>query len=472
MKALPSGWIISSIEALLSAQDGGRLLTQGWSPRCHSEPARNEHEWAVLKTTAIQDGYFIPGENKRLLSHMNPRPNLEVHPGDLLITCAGPRRRCGVACLVRTTRPRLMISGKMYRFRVPEGHISSAYIEYFLRQRDTQKLIDDLKTGISDSGLNLTHQRFFELPVSVPPFPEQRRIVAKINSLSAKSRRARDQLDHIPRLVEKYKQAILAAAFTGELTRGWRKQQGKQLPSWISQAWENAGETLNGRAFPSADYSTTGVKLLRPGNLHASGRVEWTAQNTRFLPVKYSNDFPRYLFKGSELVINLTAQSLEDAFLGRACLSSKDDEFLLNQRIALFRPFEMDKKYCLYVLKSPLFREFVDNGLNAGSLIQHVHTKQLMKFVFPIAPPQEQKEIVSRIEIAFAWIDRLVAEATSARKLIDHLDQAILATAFLGELVRQDPNDEPAGVLLERIRAERQAASTPRSRGKKQKADA
>jgi type I restriction enzyme, S subunit len=311
-----------------------------------------------------------------------------------------------------------------------------------------------------------------EIEVPLPPLPEQRRIVAKINSLSAKSRRARDQLDHIPRLVEKYKQAILAAAFTGELTRGWRKRQGKELPSWISQAWENAGETLNGRAFPSADYSTTGVKLLRPGNLHASGRVEWTAQNTRFLPVKYSNDFPRYLFKGSELVINLTAQSLEDAFLGRACLSSKDDEFLLNQRIALFRPFEMDKKYCLYVLKSPLFREFVDNGLHAGSLIRHVHTKQLMKFVFPIAPPQEQNKIVSRIEIAFAWIERLVAEATSARKLIDHLDQAILATAFLGELVRQNPNDEPAGVLLERIRAERQAASTPRSRGKKQKADA
>ena len=51
------------------------------------------------------------------------------------------------------------------------------------------------------------------------PLPEQRRIVAKIDSLSAKSKRARDQLDHIPRLVEKYKQAILAAAFRGELTR-------------------------------------------------------------------------------------------------------------------------------------------------------------------------------------------------------------------------------------------------------------
>jgi type I restriction enzyme S subunit len=56
---------------------------------------------------------------------------------------------------------------------------------------------------------------------------------------------------------------------------------------------------------------------------------------------------------------------------------------------------------------------------------------------------------------ASAWIDRLASEATSARKLIDHIDQAVLAKAFQGELVPQDPADEPASVLLERIRAER-----------------
>jgi type I restriction enzyme, S subunit len=57
-----------------------------------------------------------------------------------------------------------------------------------------------------------------------------------------------------------------------------------------------------------------------------------------------------------------------------------------------------------------------------------------------------------------AWIDRLARKATSARKLIDHLDQAILAKAFRGELVPQDPTDEPVSVLLERIRAGRQDA--------------
>jgi len=61
-----------------------------------------------------------------------------------------------------------------------------------------------------------------------------------------------------------------------------------------------------------------------------------------------------------------------------------------------------------------------------------------------------------------AWIDRLASEGTSARKLIDRLDQAVLAKAFRGELVPQDPADEPASVLLERIRAEHGAAPKPR----------
>lgn len=82
-----------------------------------------------------------------------------------------------------------------------------------------------------------------------------------------------------------------------------------------------------------------------------------------------------------------------------------------------------------------------------------------------------QAEIVHRIETAFAWIDRLATEATSARKLIDRLDQAVLAKAFRGELVPQDPADEPASVLLERIRAERGAAPKAR-RGRRPAAEA
>ncbi|CCE11421.1 specificity determinant for hsdM and hsdR (fragment) [Bradyrhizobium sp. STM 3843] len=68
---------------------------------------------------------------------------------------------------------------------------------------------------------------------------------------------------------------------------------------------------------------------------------------------------------------------------------------------------------------------------------------------------EEQRVIVQLVQKAFTWVERIASETSSARKLVDYLDRAILAKAFRGELVPQDPNDEPAISLLERIKAER-----------------
>jgi type I restriction enzyme, S subunit len=103
--------------------------------------------------------------------------------------------------------------------------------------------------------------------------------------------------------------------------------------------------------------------------------------------------------------------------------------------------------------------------VGVGTGLQHIHLIDLKRDLIPVAPPEEREEVVRRVQTAFAWIDRLAAEAGSARKLIDHLDQAVLAKAFRGELVPQDPNDEPASVLLDRLRIERPAASARAGRG-------
>ena len=163
----------------------GRLIHQGWSPRCEDHPSPNAQTWGVLKTTAIQDGQFLPEQNKQLPLKLEPKPHLEVQHGDILITCAGPRARCGIACLVTETRRRLMISGKMYRFRANAGIVLPQYLLLFLRSDHAQASIDAMKTGSSESGLNLTQDRFSKLQVRFGPLTEQRRIVAKVNELMA-----------------------------------------------------------------------------------------------------------------------------------------------------------------------------------------------------------------------------------------------------------------------------------------------
>jgi hypothetical protein len=180
MSDLPLGWVEASIEDVFGVLKDGRTLHQGWSPQCEKEPSRSDDEWGVLKTTAIQDGAFLPEHNKRLPDRMEPRSLIEVNEGDVLITCAGPRARCGISCLVPKTRPRLMMSGKMYRFRVPERYMNPRYVAFYLQTAAARFAIDRMKTGISDSGLNLTHDRFRRLQIPVAPHGEQIRIIAAL----------------------------------------------------------------------------------------------------------------------------------------------------------------------------------------------------------------------------------------------------------------------------------------------------
>lgn len=176
-------WQVSKIEDCLEPQSDGRFIHQGWSPQCEKYPSRSHTIWGVLKTTAIQDGFFLMDQNKELPEKLEPKPMLEVRAGDILITCAGPRARCGIACLVKETRRRLLISGKMYRFRANEEIISREYLQLFLRSADAQSAINSMKTGSSESGLNLTQDRFRALEVRFGSLAEQRRIIAKVDEL-------------------------------------------------------------------------------------------------------------------------------------------------------------------------------------------------------------------------------------------------------------------------------------------------
>jgi type I restriction enzyme S subunit len=150
--------------------------------------------------------------------------------------------------------------------------------------------------------------------------------------------------------------------------------------------------------------------------------------------------------------MNLTAQSLADEFLGRICLTSNDECCLLNQRLARITPHLLHRHFVLYLLKSAVFRRFV-NGLNTGSLIEHMFTSQLESCCLPLPPLAEQQRIVEEVAERLSLID--AAETTLDHGLLRaaRLRQSILKQAFEGKLVPQDPADEPASVLLERLRA-------------------
>jgi type I restriction enzyme S subunit len=190
-------------------------LQQGWSPKCESYPA-GPNEWGVIKTSSVQSILFIASENKCLPSSLLPRQKLTLRKGDILITRAGPRVRCGVTCYVDKDVNNLMICDKVYRVRVTDS-IDAKYLVYTLNSPAYLDEIEEMKTGISDSGLNLTQKKFISMKIPVPSKIEQQEIVSRVESLFALADALEAKIEVASNRVDKLTQSILAKAFRGEL---------------------------------------------------------------------------------------------------------------------------------------------------------------------------------------------------------------------------------------------------------------
>ena len=198
-------------------------LDQGWSPKCLNQNSLDKNEWAVIKTSAVQHGQFLQDENKILPLNLKPREQHELRAGDILITRAGPRIRVGVCCMVKKVRPRLINCDKVYRIRVNYKIISPEYFEIILNTPTYLRQIEEMKTGINDSGLNLTQNRFLKIEIPVPSLNEQDQIVQDLESKLTVCDKIEEIISQSLQQAETLRQSILKKAFEGKLVAALKK---------------------------------------------------------------------------------------------------------------------------------------------------------------------------------------------------------------------------------------------------------
>lgn len=133
------------------------------------------------------------------------------------MTRAGPRNRVGITCLVRQTKKRLLLCDKAYRIRCNETLINPEFLELVLNAPHIVNDLDAIKTGINDSGLNLTQDRFFTLMIPLPSLEKQAKVIGEIEAAVLNIERQEKAIERSIRQSEAQRKNILKTAFSGQL---------------------------------------------------------------------------------------------------------------------------------------------------------------------------------------------------------------------------------------------------------------
>jgi hypothetical protein len=290
--------------------------------------------------------------------------------------------------------------------------------------------------------------------IALPPIAEQRRIVTKLEVLTARLTRARAELDRVPMLASRLRSESLRAVFD----IGEAAEDGIAVVSVGEVAEITSGygfpKQFQGKfkgEYPFAKVSDISHAVKREGGLLRSA-------------VNYVDRDDLKLLRAKSVAAGSTvfAKIGEALRLNRRALA-KCDLILDNNCMALTPAARLNPEYLFYFMQTVDLAPFA-----VATTVPSVRRGDVAGLQLPLPSFDRQGELVDVVKATLARADRLEAEATRARNLLDRLEAALMAKAFRGELVQQDPADEPASALLDRIRQSR-AAAPKAKRGRKAK---
>ena len=364
---------------------------------------------------------------------------------------------------------------------------------------------------------HLSSRTIEEVPLPMPPLTEQRRIVAKIEELFSELDKGIESLMTAQAKLDVYRQAVLQRAFQGLLTADWREEnkdrleRPKQLLARIEpqrdarygqqleeckaavKTWEESGSFGKRPARPSnlkkmsplspteteifpslpagwaylrlglvidepkygsskkCDYDYKGIGVLRIPNVACGVIDTFDLKGAHFDEAEKR----AYGLRSGDILVIRSNGSI--SIVGRCAVVSKADEqylyagylIRLRSNLAALLP-----EYLAALLSSHLLRTQIEHKAKSTSGVNNINSGEIQSLIVPLCSLSEQKVVVERLSTSLSAIVTLKAEIDNQLQKSDALRQSVLKKAFSGRLVPQDPHDEPASVLLDRIKAE------------------
>ena len=397
----------------------------------------------------------------KLEEFKNKYEHFLLNEGDIVVSSSGT---LGKAIVIKKEDLPIMLNTSVIRFRaISEQLVSQKFLKYFLKTDYFYRQIQGQKTGMAIDNFGPSH--LLQMQMVIPPIAEQHRIVAKLDDVMQKVETNKQRLEKIPKLLKRFRQSVLAAAVSGRLTEDWREKNGI-VEEWEGKKLAECGEISGGITLNSKrQLLPTKMPYLRVGNVYSN---EIKLGEIKTIGV-LKREVNRALLKKGDLLI-VEGNGSPDQ-IGRVAQWKGEIENCLHQNhlIKFRQTSASEARYILYYLLSFQGREQIEEASKSTSGLYTLSLTKVSNLSIELPPLEEQKAIVRRVEQLFAFADKLEARYTKAKAMLDKLPQSILAKAFRGELVPQNEDDEPASVLLEKIKAEKARMQKVRPRGWKVK---
>lgn len=430
---LPEGWMVVPLEIVVDILDSMRI------------PVNNTERQARI--AGKQENELFP-----YYGAMGEIGKIDSYLFDEELIALGED---GVPFLDASKPKAYLISGKSWVNN--HAHVlrsnelsTNKFLLYFLNQLDYHDYVN------GGTRLKLTQQNLRRIPVVISSLPEQKIIAEKLDSLLAQVESTKARLDRIPDVLKQFRQSVLTAAVSGELTEDWQNTNSNE--GWATLKLEEVAEIKD----PHPSHRTPkevigGVPYIGIGDLKIDGTIDFDSARKVSLDIlKEHND--RYKIKEGDFVFGKIGT------LGKATKLPIDIDYTLSANVILIQPIleKVIPTYLMHFLSSPDTMDKVAKQANSTSQAAF-GIKKMRLFITSIPPLEEQEEIVRRVEELFGFADKVEAQVKTALESVNHLTQSILAQAFSGELTKewreQNPDlisgENSAQALLERIKAER-----------------
>lgn len=443
-------------------------LPPGWTlvnfKDCFNRPPKTYAR--IKKTKYLDTGKFpIVGQGAEFFAGFTNNEK-DIFQGELPVIIFGDHTR-----IFKYMDFKFAVGADGTQILAPKKGLNPKYCYYYLKSLD-----------IKSRGYSRHFRYLRQKPILLAKIQEQQRIVQKIEDLFEKLNKTKAELNKIPPLIQRFRQSVLAKAFKGELVpqdpndepasvlleriqserkkilgRKYKEPEPidtSNLPE-LSQGWEWARisyiicEVKPG--FACGQRDTNGYLQLRMNNINTMGNL---VLNSILKVPKSKTDIKEYRLKQDDILFNNTNST---ELIGKSAIFNNEiKDCVYSNHLTRLRVYNnyIFPKWVKYLLI---------NEYNKGTF-QHlchrfvgqagIKINKVLSLIISIPSFNEQKRIVEKIEELFNYADSIEKVVKESQERCEKMTQSILAKAFRGELVPQDPNDEPAIELLRKVKRE------------------